>query len=182
MARYVSTMIVLALAFAVTAHADIYKWVDARGTVNYTQDYGKVPQKYRKKVIVISEGEAPTAEVSETVVEPGDKGTQPEAVRKDAVSAPAVKPEQKKAVYGGKDADAWRAEFTALRTAIKTNEAELADRKARLANPRNMNRGMYLSVQADARRFEEKLAEQNGRLSALEENARRAGVPQDLMK
>jgi len=41
---------------------------------------------------------------------------------------------------------------------------------------------MYLSVQADARRFEEKLAEQNGRLSALEENARRAGVPQDLMK
>lgn len=182
MARYISIMVVLALAFAVTAHADIYKWVDARGTVNYTQDFGKVPQKYRKKVIVISEGEAPTAEVSETVVEPGDKGTQPETVRKDAGIAPAVKPEQKKAVYGGKDADAWRAEFTALRTAIKTNEAELADRKARMANPRNMNRGMYLSVQADARRFEEKLAEQNGQLRALEDSAQRAGVPQELRK
>jgi len=33
-----------------TAHAEIYKWVDEKGTVNFTEDPATIPEKYRDKV------------------------------------------------------------------------------------------------------------------------------------
>ena len=180
MTRFTCTVMFLALAVA--AHADIYKWVDQSGTVNYTEDISKVPQKYRKKVTVISEGGAPAAEVTETVVEQGRKAKKPEAGEKDAENAPATKQEKKKAVFGGKDEDAWKNEFKVLRNGIKANEAELAARRSRIANPGAMSRGEYLAIQREVKRLEETLTGLNGKLSALEESAQRAGVPMELRK
>jgi len=33
-----------------TAHAEIFKWVDEKGTVNFTEDPATIPEKYRDKV------------------------------------------------------------------------------------------------------------------------------------
>jgi len=33
-----------------TAHAEIFKWVDEKGTVNFTEDPATIPEKYREKV------------------------------------------------------------------------------------------------------------------------------------
>lgn len=180
MTRFACTVMILALAVA--AQADIYKWVDQRGTVNYTEDLGKVPKKYRKKVTVIPEGGAPAAEVTETVVERGGKEKKPETGQKEVENAPAPKQEKKKVVYGGKDEDAWKTEFRTLRSEIKANEAELAARRGRLANPGTMSRGDFLGVQREAKRIEETLTGLNTKLNALEESAQRAGVPLELRK
>lgn len=171
MTRFACTVMILALAVA--AHADIYKWVDQRGTVNYTEDPGKVPSKYRKKVTVITEGGAP----AEKVVEQGREEKKPEAVLKDVENEPAARQEKAKAVYDGKDEDAWKAEFRALRSEIKASEAELVARRSRMASPGTMSRGEYLGVQREAKMLEETLTGLNGKLSALEESAQRAGVP-----
>ncbi|MBT1076844.1 DUF4124 domain-containing protein [Geobacter grbiciae] len=179
MTRFVCTVMILALAVA--AQADIYKWVDQRGTVNYTEDLGKVPKKYRKKVTVIPEGGAPAAEVTETV-ERGGKEKKPETGQKEVENALAPKQEKKKMVYGGKDEDAWKTEFRTLRSEIKANEAELAARRGRLANPGTMNRGDFLGVQREAKRIEETLTGLNTKLNTLEESAQRAGVPLELRK
>jgi len=32
------------------AHAEIYKWVDEKGTVHFTEDPATIPEKYREKV------------------------------------------------------------------------------------------------------------------------------------
>uniref|UniRef100_A0A831UEZ0 DUF4124 domain-containing protein n=1 Tax=Geobacter metallireducens TaxID=28232 RepID=A0A831UEZ0_GEOME len=178
MVRSACTAMILALAVA--AHADIYRWVDQGGTVNYTEDPGKIPKKYRKKVTVISEGGVPAAEVTETAIGQGEKGKAPESGDRDAGNAPVPKRETRKAVYGGKDEDAWKAEFRTLRGEIKAHEAELAARRAKLANPGTMSRGEFLGIQREARMLEEKLSGLNGKLNALEENAQRSGVPLEL--
>ena len=176
MTRFACTVMILALAVA--AHADIYKWVDQRGTVNYTEDPGKVPPKYRKKVTVITEEIAP----AERVVEQGRDEKKPESVPKNVENEPVAKQEKTKAVYGGKDEDAWKAEFRALRSEIKAGESELAARRSRMATPGTMSRGEYLGVQREVKRLEETLTGLNGKLSALEEGAQRAGVPLDIRK
>ncbi|MRR39179.1 DUF4124 domain-containing protein, partial [bacterium] len=136
MTRFACAVMILTLAVA--AHADIYKWVDQRGTVNYTEDPGKVPSRYRKKMTVIPEGGAPSAE---TVVEQGREVKKPETVQKNVENEPSAKQEIRTAVYGGKDEDVWKTEFKTLRTEIKANEAELATRRARITNPGSMSRG-----------------------------------------
>ncbi len=45
----VSIILMMTAGFAA---AEMYKWVDDKGTVNFTEDYSKIPKKYRKKVKV----------------------------------------------------------------------------------------------------------------------------------
>ncbi|RNC67387.1 MAG: DUF4124 domain-containing protein [Desulfuromonadales bacterium] len=172
---------VLLLTSAVPSFADIYKWVDERGVVSYTEDLGKVPVKYRKKVTVITDAPPPAAEVTETVVEQGGKQKKPVVEQKDVQKTPVLK-QEKKTVYGGKDEAAWKAEFDKLRSDIKVYEGELAERKAKIANPGTMSRGEYLGLQTEVKRIDEKLADLNGKLNALKESAQKAGVPAELRK
>jgi hypothetical protein len=85
-------------------HADTYSWVDDSGTFNYTEDYSRVPKKYRKKVkrsedipqdeqpaVSPDTGAAPSGEAGKTEAPPAD------------VSGEAL--------YGGKSVADWRAEM-----------------------------------------------------------------------
>jgi hypothetical protein len=40
---------IIILTFS-TCWAETYRWVDEKGTVNFTQDYGSIPEKYRDQV------------------------------------------------------------------------------------------------------------------------------------
>lgn len=179
MARYALTA--LFLFIALPAFADIYKWVDERGTINFTEDLGKVPPKYRKKATVIPQNAPAAAEVTETVVEKGAKVPTPETAEpKDAAGKPQPAKQEKKAVYGGKDENAWKAEFARVRGDIRMFEEELAGRKAKLTKTDKMSRAEYLGIQSEVKRIEEKLADLKGKLSALTESAQKAGVPPEL--
>jgi hypothetical protein len=44
-------IILILLIFSITAYAHtVYKWVDEKGTVNYTEDYNSIPPAYRNQV------------------------------------------------------------------------------------------------------------------------------------
>ncbi|BBA69925.1 DUF4124 domain-containing protein [Geobacter sulfurreducens] len=185
-----SIMVLLLVAVLVQpALGETYRWVDERGTVNFTEDPGKVPKKFRKKVTVITDPGSVAPEVVESV----EEGTQPKASAEgqgtpsqgasELQEKQAQQPEKvKKPVYGGKSEDVWKAEFGRLRNDIHLYENELADRKAKLANPANMSRGEYLGTQTEVKRIEEKLAGLREKLATLKESAAKAGVPLELRK
>ncbi|BEH10589.1 DUF4124 domain-containing protein [Geobacter sulfurreducens subsp. ethanolicus] len=182
-------VLLLVAVLAQPALGETYRWIDERGTVNFTEDPGKVPKKFRKKMTVISDPGSVAPEVVESV----EEGSQPKAPAEGqgTPSRGTSEPQQnqvqqpekeKKPVYGGKSEDVWKAEFGRLRNDIHLYENELADRKAKLANPAKMSRGEYLGTQTEVKRIEEKLAGLRGKLATLKENAAKAGVPLELRK
>lgn len=48
-------LIILAIFCSVRARADMYKYVDDKGTLSLTDDLAKVPEKYRSKIEVVKE-------------------------------------------------------------------------------------------------------------------------------
>lgn len=68
-------MLLLVAVLAQPAMGETYRWIDERGTVNFTEDPGKVPKKFRKKVTVISDPGSVSPEVTESV----EEGIQPKA-------------------------------------------------------------------------------------------------------
>jgi hypothetical protein len=176
MTRCILTVTILLVASV--AVADVYRWVDEKGTVNFTEDPGKIPAKFRKKATVVHEGGSAPAEVIETGTEPESKGKKTSPDRSSDSTA-SQKQEKKKVTYGGKDEDSWKAEYAQARGDVANCEKEIADRKAKLANPVNMNRSDYLGIQAEIKRLEDRLTTLKGKLSAIDERAQKAGVPQE---
>ena len=50
--RYV--LLLLILSFSLPASAEIYKWVDDKGVINFTDNRDAIPAKYRKKAVQVS--------------------------------------------------------------------------------------------------------------------------------
>ena len=59
-------------------YAEVYKWIDDKGNVHFTEDYSKIPEKYR-----------PVAETRRFPQDPKD--TSPASVEKKPTSASAPK-------------------------------------------------------------------------------------------
>lgn len=174
-----SIIIAVLILFAIPAAAATYTWVDNRGTVNFTEDLGNVPSKYRKKVKVLdAEEEATPAEPVETIetVKPAPKVKGTEPAREHAV---AVEKELRK-TYGGKTSEAWEKEFGQLNAAIKASEDQLAELKGRLSDTSKMSRGDYLSIQRTIKIVEDRITGLRNKHDALNENANKAGVPKEL--
>jgi chromosome segregation ATPase len=120
------------LAFAIPANAaTIYKWVDERGVVNFTDDYSNVPSSYRDQVAAKDypiEGVAPS------------------------YSPPQKKMEPETGIYGRDEA--WRRDKTDLWEA-KLNEAtenyervrkEFAEKEERLVQVRYGSKTQYQMI------------------------------------
>lgn len=170
----------ITLMCSVPVMAETYQWVDDRGTVNFTEDYGKIPEKYRKKVRVL--GGAETAEPAVMEEEGGGEKEKKEPAAKAKEEPPAEKTGKKKAVYGGKGEDAWKDEFERLQKEINRLQDEIIERKAKLAQPEKLTRGQYRGAEYEIKSREAKLAELRDKLDALNEAARRAGVPPELRR
>lgn len=61
-------------AFALSADAEIYKWVDDAGTINYADDLSHVPPKHRKRLKRLKEVPAPEREKTLEPVTPAGEG------------------------------------------------------------------------------------------------------------
>jgi len=44
-----SALMVVGLMMFKPSHAEIFKWVDEKGTVHFTEDPATIPEKYREK-------------------------------------------------------------------------------------------------------------------------------------
>ncbi len=170
-------IVLLLVLFAIPAAAETYKWVDSQGNVNYTDDPGSIPQKYRKKAkIVGAEEEALPPESGEAKEQPAKKvkgGGEPE-------EQPAVVKKEQSKTYGGKSAETWRREFGQLNADIKAAQEQRAELGDRMKDTSKMSRGEYLSIQMGINEIENRLQRLKGKRDALIEEANRANVPDDL--
>lgn len=102
------------MVWAAPLLAETYSWVDETGTYNFTEDYARVPKKYRKSVgkrgNMTSEPvpTEPVLSTSGSKVVPGESS-------KNAVSG---KPETAGANFGGKSFDQWKQEFSEREAAM----------------------------------------------------------------
>jgi len=68
MKRY--RLVILFLLFPLYSYAQIYKWIDEKGNVNFTDNYLSIPKKYRDKVIPLDlpeKEESPNIEKEQAV-------------------------------------------------------------------------------------------------------------------
>lgn len=171
--------------FATSVIAETYTWEDDQGTVNFTEDLGKVPMKYRKKVRIVGEEEPPPAEVEggkdkPAVPQKAENG-RGEAAPVDKGGAPPAR-QEKKAVYGGKEAEVWKAEIAAIRADVKAAEKQLVEQRERLKDISGMSRSEYLSIQNTVRSIEHTVLKRRKKLDELKKEAASAGVPAELME
>jgi hypothetical protein len=169
----------LSLVMVVPAYAVIYKWVDDKGVVNFTEDLGKVPQKYRKNVGIA--GEDRQAEPSVVIHE------LKEEKRESAVGVgtgkDTVKNEtglEKKITFGGKEERYWKEEFIKTKYELKSVRDQIEAVNARMAKSDQMSRSEYKSLDNTRKILEEQELAARKRLDALNAEAKRAGVPPDI--
>jgi hypothetical protein len=74
-------------------HAEVYKWIDAKGTIHFTDDYGNIPSSYREQLKV---------EIRKDIREE-------ETLSGPQKIIPGVKEEQSKKVISGEE-EVWREE------------------------------------------------------------------------
>ena len=95
---------------------------------------------------------------------------------------PAIKQDKKKAMYGGKDAGAWKSEFESLNAEVKAAEKQLVEYRGRLKDTSGMSRSEYLSIQSTIKSLENSVLIRRKKLDELKSEAEIAGVPAELME
>jgi hypothetical protein len=167
--------------FALPVFAVTYTWEDEQGTVNFSEDLGNVPAKYRKKVKIIGEEDLLPAESDEAVGNPPEKASVKGAGGEQEKAAPATQSNDK-AVYDGKDAATWKAEYAALDADVKAAEKQLVEFRNQLKDTSGMSRTEYLSIQATMHSLENSVLLRRKKLEDLKQQADAAGVPAGLMQ
>ena len=169
----------MAVLFALPAFAETYTWEDDQGTVNFTEDLGNVPAKYRKKVKTVGEEDLLSPAATGEGEKPGAKGKGTGELKE---GVPSVKQDKKNRVYGGKDADAWKSEFRSLNADLNASEKQLVEYRNRLNDTSSMSRSEYLSIQNTIKSIEYNVIGQRKKLDDLKKEAEIAGVPANLME
>jgi len=165
----------LVLAVPVLCSAEIYKWVDEKGRVGYSDDLGKVPKKYRNNAVV-TERQEQAVEIIETTApekSPG-KGV-------DGKGEPDSKGRDKdKPVFDGKTGDAWKQDFARQKHEVKSLEDQATGIKERMADPGKISRGEYVILQNTQRDLAFRIEKAKQKLDALNDAAEKAGVPAEF--
>src|ERR671930_79537 len=133
----IALLMLMLLMFAVSASAVTYTWVDDQGTTNFTEDYGQIPKKYRKKAKVLGGGEEEPPPAAEPERKESAK-PKSEAAPEVKEQPPAESKEKKQTEFGGKEGSVWRAEFGRLKADLRASEDQLVDLRKRVADTSNM--------------------------------------------
>ena len=137
----------LVLAIPVLCSAEIYKWVDEKGRVGYSDDLGKVPKKYRNSAVV-TEKQEQAVEIIETTAPEKSPGKGVDGKGVDGKGEPDSKGKDKdKPVFDGKSGDAWKQDFARQKHEVKSLEDQAAGIKERMADPGKISRGDYVILQ-----------------------------------
>ena len=160
-------LLLLLLLYPLSAAAETYQWTDERGTVNFAEDLGKVPKKYRKKAKLLGSDDAEPAAPA-VVTAPESAGPKGGEIQKG------------KQVYGGKDEAAWRREFLQASSNLQNAETEVLALKRRLDDTSKMSRSEYLLIQTSIRQGESRVEVLQRSMEQLRETADRLGVPAEF--
>lgn len=169
-----------ALMFTVEAPCAVYMWVDEQGVTGFAEDYGKVPEKYRKKAKLVGqeqedETEAESGEETQGGKQQSDSGSD----LKGGSQAVPAKTEQKH-LFGGRDETYWANEFGRLKADLRGYRDQLDAINTRLSNTEQMSRSEYKSLDNTRKLLEEQEGAARRKLEALTLEANKAGVPPDI--
>lgn len=164
--------------FASSAYAEaIYKWLDEKGVVNYTDDYGKVPSEYRQRVEV---------KIIEDIQKPGTFAS-PQTLLQEGK-------EIKTDIYG-RDENWWREKVRPLKKRLneatenyenqrnkfmgKTTEfsGRFGSRTQYKMNVRELNR-----INAEMNKYESQVVEAKEMLEKLSKEAEESKANPDWLK
>jgi chromosome segregation ATPase len=173
----VKKILLFSLLFCVTVvysvSAETYSWTDGSGTMNFTEDYSRIPKKYRKKARVLGSVDA--------------EGTRPaaagEAKKESKEPAASTQAEGKTAVmYGGKSSEQWKEEFRRINSEKEEINKKIEERRAQMRDSSNLSRIQYLQLQAQIKDLESNANRVAAKQNEMEQAASRAGVPYDLRR
>jgi len=159
-------LVVLLLLYPLSASAVTYEWTDESGTVNFTEDLGNVPKKYRKKAKVLGADESGTPQIIENT----------EPVKGKPRDAGNVK--EKKAP-GAKEEAALSNEYRSAKANLDATEQEIVELRARMEDTSKMSRSEYLTLQNTLKQDEFRVQDQRKKVDQLREKADKAGVSLD---
>jgi hypothetical protein len=159
-------LVALLVLYPLSAFAVTYEWTDEHGTVNFTEDLGKVPKKFRKRAKVLG-GEDSTPQ---TTILPETSAEKPKG----------EEGQKAKKLYGGRDEVAWRKDFISVRRELQQAEADVAELRGRLNDTSRMSRSEYLAIQNTINHNEVRVRGLQKKLDLLQDSADRAGVPAEF--
>ena len=173
MKRTALIVLVCVLAVPLVASAEIYRWVNERGVVSFTDSLGNIPEKFRAKAQLI---DAPVPPVQEVVMESGGSKAKPDADDKGDRKE-AGDDQKKKKLFGGKDEATWKKEADRVNFEVSDTEKQIAEMRDRLGDTSKMSRTEYLSLQNSIKLLEQRLDGQKAKRDSFLDTARKAGAP-----
>ena len=182
MKRYVLSL--LMVMWACSAVAQTWEWIDAQGTVSFTDDLQNIPKQYRKSAKKLG-GESPPPSPSAASPAPAPvpvgadaKGTvSPAQPGTSTTPAPGVKLQDN---YGGKTAAEWKEAFSSLNGEIRGVDGQLKEKQRLLKEPGTLSRSDYMKLDDEIRRLSSSLTALLARWELLNKEATVASVPGEL--
>ncbi len=169
----------MVLALAAPLGAETYSWVDDRGTYNFTEDYSRVPKKYRKKIN--RRGEQPSAETVPVTAKGTEKAGSGEMTRvgtqaeKGAPAAPLP-------LFGGRSEEDWRREKGEREAELSRLEGVLDLLNKQAAAPRGMTRTRLDELVKEYDQTRATYTQKYEEYSQFLQSARKAGLTVEMKK
>jgi hypothetical protein len=176
MGKYVLFLVLM--VFPATCFGEIYKWIDDKGVINFSDELGKVPKLYRDKAVVEDAMQSPV-EVSEKVVGSGAQTNEGAKEVRPKAAEDKTKAKQKP-LFGNKAGEAWKQDFDQLKWDIKGLEEQMAGIKERMATPEKMSRGEYVTLQNTVKDLDFRINKARQKLDALSDAANRVELPAEF--
>lgn len=165
------------LLFAAPLHAETYSWVDDSGTYNYTEDYSRVPKKYRKKVKRSGELQQ---EVTPQAV-PATESALPRPAEKPDAKSAAV-PEGDDAMFGGKNRAAWRREMEVLESELSGIEQRMEQLRKKMLDAKVLPKPQFDELKKEYDDSRATYDQKYRSYTELVDSIRKAGIEVDTKK
>ena len=191
--RSVFIVLVLTVLVVGAQAADVYKWVDDKGVVNFTDDYNKIPPAYRNQIKLEGREVEPPAAPSGAGASPGVPAPVP--VQKPAVAGQAPGPQGQTDRYGigeayWKDrARPWKEKhreasqkYDEANKKYQEKSDELSQRRFGSPTQYKMNIAQLDEIKAEREGYKAEMTEAEEMLKKIAKDAQESGANPEWVK
>jgi hypothetical protein len=172
MARFALMLFTLLIAASFSpASASTYSWTDEQGTINFTEDLGSVPKKYRKKARSIQGDEVSPQENTAPLSAAKATQTPPSSVDNGAGPSP-------RETYGGKTYGQWEKGLREREDAMASVRKQVDEIDAQYKSGAIANKKFQETRNELLKQFSEMKAEYKEYVEAARKTGLQVNVPQ----
>lgn len=170
------------LLWALPLMAETYSWVDESGTVNFTEEYSRIPARYRKKVNKRGDMGGRPATSPAKADAAADKAKQPPQQPQAAGGNAAPPAEAENGLYGGQKAEIWQQNFRVRGAELKRLEEQLVRLEGLIKKPVGISRERAFGLPQEFKDTQGQYNEALKRYNELNDAANKAGLPIEFRK